>query len=75
MSLFGRKKESQAERLNFDPQEKYPMIRASICTGEQVGGLKNRKTGAFEEVMVIRGPQDLARFKQMTGTDDIPKEY
>ncbi len=75
MALFGRKRETPAEQLNFDPAEKYPMIRASICTGEQVAGLKNRKTGAFEEVMVIRSKQDLERFKQMAKTDDIPKEY
>ena len=75
MAWFGHRKETKAEKLAYDPEEKYPVIRASICNGEQVGGLKNRKTGAFEEVMLIRGPQDLALFQEMAGTKEIPKEY
>ena len=75
MALFGHHKKPKADRLVYDPEEKYPMIRASICTGEQVAGLKNRKTGVFEEVMVIRSASDLARFREMAGTVNIPKEY
>ena len=71
--MFGRKKEIR--KISFDPEEKHPVIHCSICNGEQVAGLKNNKTGAFEEIMVIRNGQDLETFQKMTGTTDIPKEY
>ena len=71
--MFGKKK--NPERLRYDPALQYPMIRCSICTGEQVAGLKNRQTGKFEEVMVIRGEADLEAFRKIVGTDQIPKEY
>ena len=52
------------------------MIRASICTGEQVAGFKDIHTGAFEEVMLIRHSGDLAEFKERYGIDEeIKKMY
>ena len=71
--MFGRKKLQQ--KISYDPQQKRPVIHASICNGEQVGGLKDLQTGQFEEVMFIRGPEDLETFKRMVGCSDIPKEY
>lgn len=71
--MFGRKKPQQ--KISYDPQQKTPVIHASICNGEQVGGLKDLRTGQFEEVMFIRGPEDLEIFKKMVGCSDIPKEY
>ena len=71
--MFGRKKAVQ--KLVYNPSEKKPVIRCSICNGEQVGGLKNLCTGAFEEVMVIRNADDLEAFRQLTGATDIPREY
>ena len=55
---------------------KKPMIRASICNGEQVAGFKDLATGAFEEVMLIRDDADLADFKKEFGiSGDIAKVY
>ena len=71
--MFGRKK--QGRELVYDKDEKMPVIRCSICNGEQVGGLKNRHTGDFEEVMLIKNSDDLESFRKMTGVQDIPKEY
>ena len=51
------------------------MIRASICNGEQVAGFKDKKTGAFHELMVIRGEKDIAEFKNAFSLKDIKKEY
>jgi len=52
------------------------MIRASICTGEQVAGFKNLETGAFEEIMLIRDSADLAEFKRRYGIEgDVEKVY
>lgn len=57
-------------------ENKKPVIKASICNGEQVAGFKDIHTGKVEEVMLIRTPADLESFKDMYGIDeDIAKEY
>lgn len=71
--MFGKK--TRVKKLNYDPAEQKPVIKCSICNGEQVAGLKNIKTGKVEEIMVIRGEQDLETFKQMCGVTDVAKEY
>ena len=38
----------------YDSNYEEPVIRCSICTGEQVAGFLNLSTGKFEEVMLIR---------------------
>lgn len=48
--------------MEYDTENKIPVIRASICTGEQVAGFKDVRTGKFEEVMLIRNEKDLAMF-------------
>ena len=65
--MFGKKKTIQ--KLEFSREEKKPVIRCSICNGEQVGGLKNRATGEFEEVMLIRTPADLEEFRETYGIE------
>ena len=53
-----------------------PVIRCSICTGEQVAGFLNLSTGKFEEVMLIRTSQDLENFQSEYGlTGTIKKIY
>ena len=53
-----------------------PVIRASICTGEQVAGFKDIQTGKLEEIMLIKSPKDLDDFKNTYGiTEEIEKEY
>ena len=53
-----------------------PVIRASICTGEQVAGFRDIRTGKFEDVMLIQGEADLEVFRTMYGIrEEIPKEY
>ena len=59
----------------YDPEKEKPMIRASICNGEQVAGFKDLETGAFHEVMLIRDDLDLAEFKQEYGLEHVDKEY
>ena len=43
----------------YDKENKKPMIKASICNGEQVAGFKDIHTGKIEEVMLIRSQADL----------------
>ena len=60
----------------FDPEEKTPVIRCSICTGEQVAGFRRKDTGKFEEVMLLRNEGDLQAFRDLYGiTGDIEKIY
>lgn len=58
--MFGKRRKTQAPA--YDREEKRPVIRASICTGEQVAGFEDRKTGKFEELELIRTPDDLKQF-------------
>lgn len=53
-----------------------PVIRCSICTGEQVAGFQRIDDGGFEEVMLIRSEADLRAFREQYGiTGDIEKIY
>ena len=59
----------------YDPDKEKPVIHASICTGEQVAGFKDKMTGTFHEVMLIRSQKDLDNFKKTYGLDHIDTEY
>lgn len=65
MGLFKKKKAQQS----YDKENKKPVIKASICNGEQVAGFKDIHTGKIEEVMLIKSPADLEHFKAMYGID------
>ncbi len=73
--LFHRKKTNQVKKLDYDRESQKPVIRRSICNGEQVAGLKDLRTGHFEEIMLLKNDYDLEQFKEMTGSEDIPTEY
>ena len=70
--MFGRRKKVVE---TFDRAEKRPVIRCSICTGEQVAGFQNLKNGKFEEVMVLRSTDDRQEFLEKYGIreDEIEK--
>ena len=71
--MFFKKK---IEKKNYDKSSLKPVIKASICNGEQVAGFKDLHTGNFEEVMLIRSDRDLETFKEMYSiTGDIEKMY
>lgn len=46
----------------FDRSVLEPALRCSICTGEQVAGFLDRKTGKFQEVAAIKSKEDLEKF-------------
>lgn len=63
-------------RKTYDKENMKPVIRASICTGEQVAGFQDIHTGAFMEVTLIKNPNDLSAFKDEYGiSGDIEKIY
>lgn len=72
MGLFRKKIVVQS----YDRKNKKPVIKSSICSGEQVAGFKDIHTGKLEEVMLIENQADLEKFKAMYGIEEeITKEY
>ena len=59
----------------FDPKTQTAVVRSSICTGERVAGFKDRQSGQFKEVMLIRSQQDLEEFKRKYKVDSVKTEY
>ena len=69
--FFFKKKET----AGYDPAVQKPVLRCSICTGEQVAGFQDRRTGHVEEVQLIRTPADLDAFRARYGIpSDAPIE-
>ena len=52
-----------------------PVIKASICNGEQVAGFKDIHTGKIEEIMLIKCPEDMERFKEIYGMRGISEMH
>ena len=50
--FFGKKQRSKG---TYDHESKKPVIRASICTGEQVAGFKDIHTGLYEKNHADKG--------------------
>ena len=72
MRLFKKKVLVQT----YDKENKKPVIKSSICNGEEVAGFKDIRTGKMEEIMLIKNTADLETFKAMYGiTEEIIKEY
>ncbi len=67
MGLFRKKK----DQIAYDSQKKRPVIKCSICTGEQVAGFQDIHNGTFEDVMLIREKEDLKVFRGKYG---IPQD-
>ena len=73
--MFGRKKK-RIEKKSYDRENLKPILHASICTGETVAGFKDKRTGTFEEIMLIKSESDKELFKEMYDiTSDLPTEY
>lgn len=71
--MFFRK--NQPIRGTYDSLTEKPILKCSICNGEQVAGFKNLQTGEFREIMLIKDAADLQHFKQLYDITDIAKEY
>ena len=70
--MFKRK---PVKPLEYDKENWKPILKCSICNGEQVAGFKNIHTGEFKEECLIRDSMELQAFKQKYGITDIHKEY
>ena len=71
--MFRRK----VKKYAYDRENLKPVVRSSICTGEQVAGFKNIHTGKFSEVMLIRNSGDLEEFLEIydLSQEDVVTEY
>ena len=65
--MFGRRKKQTTPP--YDKAGKVPVIRSSICTGEQVAGFKD-PSGKFEELMLIRNDRDFREFLRRYQVDE-----
>lgn len=72
--LFHKKQEA-IPVYEYDPKKEKPIIKASICNGEQVAGFKDLVSGEFHEIMLIRNESELEAFKKAYQLDHIDKEY
>ena len=72
MALFRKK----TEKKIYDKEHQKPVLKCSICTGEQVAGFQDIHTGVFEDVMLIRDAADLQAFRERYGImEELPKIY
>ena len=73
--MFGLKKK-RIEKKSYDRDNMKAILHASICTGETVAGFKDKRTGRFEEIMLIKSEADKELFKEIYDiTSDLPTEY
>ena len=72
MGLFKKK----AKAYSYDKERMKPVIKTSICTGEQVAGFKDIHTGKIEDITLVKTAADIERFKKIYGIEgSIDKEY
>ena len=69
------RKQALSDVVPYDSETQYPVIRASICTGERVAGFKDKATGHFTEVMLLRSESDERLFKEAYHLDALETEY
>ena len=63
------------ETFPYDPEKQEPVVRCSICTGEQAAGFLDRANGRFTEYMLIRDQRDLEQFRKICGAAEIRRIY
>lgn len=73
---FPWQKPKKAPAEAYDTAALEPVVRSSICTGEKVAGFRERATGRFREVALIRSAADLDAFKCRYGIEgELPVIY
>ena len=74
--MFGIFKRNSSEKRIYDKENQKPVIKSSICNGEQVAGFLDIHSGTFEEIMLIQNEKDLDTFTRLYGIDgSIDKIY
>lgn len=65
----------KTDTKDFDRENLVPVLKCSVCTGEQVAGFRNKHTGRFTDIMFIRNQADLDEFRRIYNITDIKTEY
>ncbi|NBJ91770.1 aspartate dehydrogenase [Parablautia muri] len=71
--MFGKKKKTAV--VEYDKENWKPVLKCSICNGEQVAGFQNIHTGEFREEILIKGVRELEAFQEKYGIAQIRKIY
>lgn len=74
--MFLRKKKTETTHT-YDRETQKPVLKSSICTGEQVAGFKDIRTGKFQDICLIKTEADLEEFLKSYGIqrEDLTKEW
>ncbi len=71
--MFFKKK---TVKKTYDRENQKPVLKCSICNGEQVAGFVDIHTNIFKDIMLIKSKEDLKMFKAQYGiTEEIEKIY
>ena len=73
--MFGFHHSKKPVVKDFDREHLKPVLRCSICTGEQTAGFQDRRTGKFQEIQLIRDQEDLQEFMDTYQIKEIGKIY
>ena len=74
--MFWKKKQILSSPVSYDKENWKPVIKCSICNGEQVAGFKNIHTNEFKEECLLRNSAELQEFKTKYGIlGDVEKIY
>jgi len=73
MGLLNKKKPKPI--IEYNPETQLAILKCSICNGEQVAGFKDKQTGHFTEVCLIKDAVELDEFMKRYGLSSISKEY
>lgn len=67
----------KVKKQSYDKEKLKPVIKASICNGEQVAGFKDIHTGKFNEIMLIKNSMDVKEFLEIydISEKEISKEW
>lgn len=74
MGLFDKKKK---EYPRFPEGDYEPVLRCSICNGEQILCARERSTGELHELMLVASPRELEEFckENSLQSESITKIY
>lgn len=72
--MFGKSK-VYIPKVEYNPDTQKPVLKCSICNGEQVAGFKDKATGKFTEVCLIKNDKELDAFMDVYNLTSIGKEY
>lgn len=67
----------KVKKQSYNKENLKPVIKASICNGEQVAGFKDIHTGKFNEIMLIKNSMDMKEFLEIydISENEISKEW